>query len=84
MPPQIDESAVTNYVITTAIQCGEVKNAVELEIIAQRVLKLVAFLSRGTQYNIIILKAKMNTTRNLLIRSVTYEILTLTLTLTVG
>ena len=75
----MDDSTVANHAITAAMQCGKGKKVAELESIAWRVLEPVAFSSRDTQDNIIILKAKTEITRNLLIWSVVYEILNKTL-----
>ena len=81
MPPQSDDIAVANHACTAAMQCGEREKAVELESIAHSVLKPVAFSTRNTRDDLTILKARRDTSRNLLIRSVAYEILNKTLLL---
>ena len=79
LPPQFDDTAVANHAFTAAMQCGEGKKAVELESVTRRVLKPVAFSSSDTQEKITILKPKEDISRNLLIRSLAYEILNKTL-----
>ena len=66
---------------TAAMQCGEGKKAIELDVIAHNAAKPVKFATEQTTNHMTILKASADTSRNVLIRSVAYDFMQKTLLL---
>ena len=71
-PPSDVEYA--GFACVSSIQCGTGKKATELEIVKGEVLGSNALTEKRTSNEMVILKAKNDTSRNLLIRAAAYEV----------